>query len=338
MKLLGMSMAVVVLACVACGKKSGREAGAVSPELPIPSRDAQVRRVQVAPRSLTDLAVVTPLDTNAPGPVLIAAGLDRVVLRSGDGGITWYQMWPAQADGADFTEVAVGGPGEVWLLSRSELLYSPDAGLTWSAAMQPPGGFYYFGAVSVRPGVCEMIQPPSYGASVYRSRDGGRTWHKLTGLLPHNDYRVVAFASDELGWLGGPGGRMACTTDGGATWTEQALGTAVEAVAGIRDGRGREWMLPGAGQDGHLWVSDDVGRTWQSRTFDLPSYWSFRDLASQPGDRTVVLAGRGADGARLLGEDGAVIFDTAFRLQAMVAVGDVLWFAGDDGGIYRTLP
>ena len=211
-----------------------------------------------------------------------------------------------------------------------------NTGATWRKANKPTSGFYYFGAIAVRPGVCELIAPPGYGASVYRTTDGGATWRTLPGQLPHNDYEAVVFQSDEAGWLAGPGGRTARTVDGGATWIEGSLGTTAGTTAAGRLSDRVDWCMPGYNHDGHLRLTEDGGATWRAQPFDLRSYWNFRDVADGGPEQILVLASRGADGARLLDGSGQAVFDTAFLLVAVDRTPGTLWFAAEDGGVYRS--
>ncbi len=66
--------------------------------------------------------------------------------------------------------------------------------------------------------------PSPWTPLVVRSTDGGRTWIEVTANLPGPGYLVCINSVDALhAWVGsGTDGRIYGTTDGGATWAEQA--------------------------------------------------------------------------------------------------------------------
>lgn len=323
-----------LMVAAGCHRKDSSAGDGAAAQVGAAAEDAHVKRVHLASRPLVDIAAVRVPGTNDAWAIL-AAGEQHLVVRSADDGRSWQTVWPVDQQAPGWERVAAGGPGEVWLLNRDELLYSDDAGVTWRKANKPTSGFYYFGAIAVRPGVCELIAPPGYGASVYRTTDGGATWRALPGQLPHNDYETLVFRTEAAGWLAGPGGRTARTTDGGVTWIEGALDTSAGPAAAGSVGVLAGWCMPGYNHDGHIRLTEDDGATWRALPFDIRSYWNFLDVASGASEQLLVLASRGADGARLLDHSGRAVFDTAFLLVAVDCTPGTLWFAAQDGGVYR---
>ncbi len=103
------------------------------------------------------------------------------------------------------------------------------------------------------------------GGEVYRSADGGDTWHKINknpvGGSPgyyYGQIRVDPTDENRIYTLGVP---VSVTTDGGKTWrTDGARGVHVDHHALWIDPKNpRHLML---GNDGGLHVSYDYGKTW----------------------------------------------------------------------------
>ncbi|HEX9116748.1 MAG TPA: hypothetical protein VGA61_11820, partial [Anaerolineae bacterium] len=147
------------------------------------------------------------------------------------------------------------------------------------------------------------------GLVVARTADGGKTWATtaLTGLSAagvnlRQSPAYFSFVDARTGWLAFDlptssnfsRGILLATTDGGATWRQQALpiGGAIRFVD-----RSTGWVAGGAGGD-QLYVTRDAGRTWQAlkpvsgpaageRTLYAPP--DFRD--AQRGVLAVTLSG-----------------------------------------------
>jgi photosystem II stability/assembly factor-like uncharacterized protein len=143
---------------------------------------------------------------------------------------------------------------------------------------------------------------------IYRSRNGGRTWTKLTEGLPaqtgrigigihHRDPKIVmaVIESDEGGWIGGPfnnrlrGGGVFRTDDGGDTWTRVSdFNPRAFYFSRIKidpEDDQRVYLL-GWG----LYVSDDGGRAWRAGTAKVP-HVDFQSMVVDPGDTDHLLVG-----------------------------------------------
>jgi len=115
------------------------------------------------------------------------------------------------------------------------------------------------------------------GAGVFRSDDSGRTW-KPMGQPPSNAYEAVFFADDQHGWVAGDYGRLASTSDGGATWKEQNPGfkahfTKIQFVSPQVG-----WLLPQRGHQGGLLATTDGGQTWTSQYANVETSRPLADM------------------------------------------------------------
>jgi hypothetical protein len=131
-------------------------------------------------------AVINSIATNSNG-VALAATLQGIA-RSTDGGNTWTQVWPAAGSyGTSFDVVFdPNNPNDAVADSdNGSVVYSTNAGATWSAASGMPGGgrtalaFDPSVAGSVYASVDNNNSSPS--GEVYHSTDDGQTWTLLAG-------------------------------------------------------------------------------------------------------------------------------------------------------------
>ena len=126
------------------------------------------------------------------------------------------------------------------------------------------------------------------GESIYATTDGGVTWTKHDAGMP---VTAVSFVDDLHGYAVGPGGAMATTVDGGATW--QVCGTTTPAAGLPTPPFGHVGVSPlivglafpdathGWAVAGHtILATTDGGDTWTGRTVsaDLTGV-SFPDTA-----------------------------------------------------------
>jgi photosystem II stability/assembly factor-like uncharacterized protein len=93
-----------------------------------------------------------------------------------------------------------------------------------------------------------------------RSTDSGKTWAKFW-QGGRTDFRTIAFASDDVGWMGGEHETILKTTDGGSSWIQQHADTLstlnIRSLAAIDSNRAvaiRGW--------GEIIRTTDGGATW----------------------------------------------------------------------------
>jgi photosystem II stability/assembly factor-like uncharacterized protein len=125
---------------------------------------------------------------------------------------------------------------------------------------------------------------------VYRTADGGRTWHFLgrpTIRSCGGGPTFLSFVDSQHGWMEGlepnaPGGSLSQTNDGGVSWKAIPGRTIIglPCLGPVRFvSRTTGWL---ARCDGHLFVSRDAGAHWSTikvkvkpdvaRSFDLPRF------------------------------------------------------------------
>jgi photosystem II stability/assembly factor-like uncharacterized protein len=140
---------------------------------------------------------------------------------------------------------------------------SEDWGATWSALGQVSNmprheNFHHSYSMTVLPSGTVLVSNTNpTGGHVFRSEDGGATWHDVGVISPMALYRFEKVKNGVL--LNGWAGRVYKSTDDGATWTDQ--GQLSEKALYATEYLGKGIALQG-GEDGRLFRSADNGETW----------------------------------------------------------------------------
>lgn len=145
---------------------------------------------------------------------------------------------------------------------RGHVLVSRDGGTAWEQVVVPTraqltGVWIHEGGLAWAVGHDETI---------LRSRDGGATW-ELVHSAPEEERPLldVWFADAETGFAAGAYGLLLATRDGGSTWEPEVVAEEDDFhLNQIAAGGGSLYL---AAEAGHLYRSDDAGRTWTT----LPS-------------------------------------------------------------------
>jgi len=224
--------------------------------------------------------------------------------KTSDGGVTWKPVTDGQIKSSSIGAVAVAesnpdvvyiGMGETELrgnIMQGDGVYkSTDAGKTWTHVGL--GDAHAIARIRVHPANPDLVYVAALGhpygpneeRGIFRSRDGGKTWHRIlfrshkAGAVdlcfdPQNPQVMFAAIWDayRTPWSlssGGPESGLFKSTDGGETWTEitrhdglpkGVIGKIGASVSGA-DAK-RVYAIVEA-EDGGVFSSDDAGATWK---------------------------------------------------------------------------
>ncbi|HEX6269521.1 MAG TPA: NBR1-Ig-like domain-containing protein [Anaerolineales bacterium] len=222
---------------------------------------------------------------------------DAYILRTGDGGATWYNVTPpgvASVRNGFFQNLNVG-----WVIATlSEgnvpaLFRTMDGGSTWVTYYNIPFNNGYIQFLDSTHGFVMTILGAAtnrQSVALYQTADGGATWVRnyindptvpgAGSSLPLGGHKNgMTFRDTMTGWVGGdiPTNGFVYlykTTDSGVTWSQQPLAlpagyesafinTTAPQFFGATDAILPVWMTLGAGQrDLYIYASHDGGMTW----------------------------------------------------------------------------
>ena len=255
--------------------------------------------------------------------------------------LEWRNIGPARPSGR-VTDLAV-------LESKPSTFYAATAtggawktttnGTTWTPVWDSEGSIS-LGAIALAPsnpnvvwvgtGEAWSARVSSYGDGVYKSEDGGKTWHHMGLTETRYIGRIAVHPEDEdtvyvaaLGSLWGPNEERGLfkTTDGGETWTKMLYKNPHTGVVEVTLDRSRPdtvyaatylrerraWNFVGGGPENGLFKSRDGGETWVELTNGLPDVDMGRIgisiCRSQPDTLYATLEAQGAAGGIFRSDD-----------------------------------
>lgn len=190
-------------------------------------------------------------------------------LTGGLGGVTFIDSshgWTVGSLAGNGPANAVGG----------YVLATTDGGVTWEVQPVPPTVARLNRIVFADADHGWAVGAAGDGTpALVATVDGGSTWTRQTLPPGIRDLRDVAFLDANHGWaVGGlppePGkespGVVLSTSDGGATWVQQAVTTGDLWTLAVIDGQ-----TAYAGGARGLWSTHDGGTTWDKQVFALPA-------------------------------------------------------------------
>ena len=232
-----------------------------------------------------------------------AVGHDGVVLHSSDSGQTWHK----QLDGNAINQLSLA-----WASSEIERLRTAVEATPGDASSATALDDAQFALDDIKAGSAAGPTRPlldawfrndrqgwvvgAYG-TILATADAGQTWRYVPGLINPDRLHlntVLGLADGSL-LVGGEGGRVYRSADGGVNWhPAQVLGPAsLYKIIQLKDGTVLTFGFGGA-----LFVSHDSGQTWKAHSTSLnSSLYGGTQLA----DGSVLLTGQG--GVVLYGDE-----------------------------------
>lgn len=161
------------------------------------------------------------------------------VVRTDDGGVTWYDATPPGLDFVGYSSNAFLDAATAWILNDSGVLYrTTDGGSSWTSSLAPfsYAGLQFLDASNGFAMADLGAGAGSQGVAIYKTTDGGATWQVVFQHEPGADKSLplggqkygFTFLNASRGWIGGsiPMDNyiyLYVTQDGGATWSEAGL-------------------------------------------------------------------------------------------------------------------
>jgi uncharacterized protein (TIGR03437 family) len=206
------------------------------------------------------------------------------IFQTTDGGANW-SLGDSPGYTVDYMAVDPLTPSTVYALASVEGLKTTDSGAAWNTLpSQPPDGFASFAMDPKTEGTLYgysvlEVMPPIFGVGyapkpadsipfgqVFRSTDGGATWHEVQGVTPGAPGLVIDPSTTPATVYAGTSAR---SSDGGNTWTPltapfpKAIATAM--AADPTSGK----LYAAAPAASSLLVSTDRGQSWN------PTGWPY---------------------------------------------------------------
>ncbi len=204
--------------------------------------------------------------------------------------------------------------------------------------------FYYFGPCAATAAAYYQLQPPTCGATVWQTLNGGVAWTALPAQLPKNNFEAVFFLDERHGWVAANYGHCARTDDGGRTWREQTLeGKAhFSQIQFVSPQIG--WLRAAMGHEGRIWATRDGGQTWQPHNTGIKTYWNPLDIQFLDARTGFLLVHIQSQQSQVLrttdgGETWTSIGTHPADLTALSFIsGDEGWVAGAGGCVFHYRP
>jgi photosystem II stability/assembly factor-like uncharacterized protein len=180
---------------------------------------------------------------------------------------------PALSGKDGLSEAIFGDPksGDMWIVGRDSILYSPNSGELWRRQIDRnglPEATSFDGGQALGNGAAFVVAA-GVGGAIYRTMDHGKHWNVVTRSEESHWFTAVTFWDEGHGCAVGATTLLFCTNDGGNTWvSKNVLPKAKENMVFMDNifttivfvtGGSRGWVLASGG---FLYQTDDGGNSW----------------------------------------------------------------------------
>ena len=218
------------------------------------------------PATITPSSTRWIIDPADPGTLYVAAGNGLIRVR--ERGEQWKIL--TGSDVTELQDVAVDrhAPGTIYFSHTAGIRVSHDGGATWQDAS---AGLHrkYTAAIRVdsrKSGV--LVAGNEEG--IFRSEDGGKSWQPA-GAAGFQVLHIEQSPHDACYWLAATqGGGLFVSTDCGVTFESSGNLGAGRNVSDIAFDPASANRIAVAGWGIGVAISEDLGKTWQSRNAGLP--------------------------------------------------------------------
>ncbi len=175
--------------------------------------------------------------------------------------------------------------------ASGSVIRSVDGGDTW-AEIFPPFSPVYRTALAVAPSDSDVIYFFVRPHGLYRTNDGGETWHAVGGDSAASVWEIHVDPQDPHSVYVLDDQRVKKSTDGGVTWElkDQGIDPSRWPISALTiDPNDGQTLYAGSGANNYLYKSTDGAEFWTGLDFPFTTYGENVDhIAVDPGDSNVV--------------------------------------------------